>query len=504
MASKLQCEICGGKLVGKPGGIFECENCGTEYSTEWARAKIQEITGTVKVEGTVEVAGKVQVEGPVQVDSSANKEALLKRGYLSLEDEDWDKAEELFDQVLNMDAQNAEAYLGLAMAELTCENREALQKRYTEPGSNCRANKELARARKFGAEGMRNWFKQLDREAEENKRREERLFEESAKRRERIAGCQGILSAGREHIVGLKADGTVVAAGGNYYGQCNVSGWKDIVAVSAGSFHTVGLRADGTVAAVGNNKSGQCNVSDWKDIVAVSAGFQHTVGLRSDGTVVAVGYDLYYQCNVSYWRDIVAVSAGGIHTVGLRSDGTVVAVGYELYGRCNVSYWRDIVAVSAGGIHTVGLRADGTVAAVGDNTSGQCDVSDWKDIVAVSAGDHTVGLRADGTVVAVGKNDSGQCNVSGWKLFESIDTLADERKAAKEKAEAERKAAEEKRRLAAERAEAERKAHKDRLKKESTDLHVELANLKGLFTGKRRKEIEARLAQIETELKKLG
>ena len=466
MASKLQCEICGGKLVGKPGGIFECENCGTEYSTEWARAKIQEITGTVKVEGTVEVAGKVQVEGPVQVDSSANKEALLKRGYLSLEDEDWDKAEELFDQVLNMDAQNAEAYLGLAMAELTCENREALQKRYTEPGSNCRANKELARARKFGAEGMRNWFKQLDREAEENKRREERLFEESAKRRERIAGCQGILSAGREHIVGLKADGTVVAAGGNYYGQCNVSGWKDIVAVSAGSFHTVGLRADGTVAAVGNNKSGQCNVSDWKDIVAVSAGFQHTVGLRSDGTVVAVGY--------------------------------------ELYGRCNVSYWRDIVAVSAGGIHTVGLRADGTVAAVGDNTSGQCDVSDWKDIVAVSAGDHTVGLRADGTVVAVGKNDSGQCNVSGWKLFESIDTLADERKAAKEKAEAERKAAEEKRRLAAERAEAERKAHKDRLKKESTDLHVELANLKGLFTGKRRKEIEARLAQIETELKKLG
>ncbi len=62
MAAKLQCEICGGKLVGKPGGIFECENCGTEYSTEWAKAKIQEIKGTVKVEGTVEVTGKVQVD----------------------------------------------------------------------------------------------------------------------------------------------------------------------------------------------------------------------------------------------------------------------------------------------------------------------------------------------------------------------------------------------------------------------------------------------------------
>lgn len=34
MAAKLQCEIYGGKLIGKPGGIFECDSCGTEYSTE--------------------------------------------------------------------------------------------------------------------------------------------------------------------------------------------------------------------------------------------------------------------------------------------------------------------------------------------------------------------------------------------------------------------------------------------------------------------------------------
>jgi hypothetical protein len=24
----LQCEICGGKLMGKPGGVFECDFCG--------------------------------------------------------------------------------------------------------------------------------------------------------------------------------------------------------------------------------------------------------------------------------------------------------------------------------------------------------------------------------------------------------------------------------------------------------------------------------------------
>lgn len=136
MATKLQCEICGGKLVGKPGGIFECENCGTEYTTEWAKAKIQEITGTVKVEGTVEVTGKVQVEGgTVQVDTSANRDALLKRAFLMLEDSQWEKASELFDQVLNLDPECGEAYLGKLMTEL-CVNRPEQLKDCSEPFGN--------------------------------------------------------------------------------------------------------------------------------------------------------------------------------------------------------------------------------------------------------------------------------------------------------------------------------------------------------------------------------
>ena len=39
--------------------------------------------------------------------------------------------------------------------------------------------------------------------------------------------------------------------------------------------------------------------------------------------------------------------------------------------------------------------------------------------------------------------------------------------------------------------------------KQKADLQTELANLKGLFTGKRRREIEARLAEIDAELKNL-
>ena len=223
------------------------------------------------------------------------------------------------------------------------------------------------------------------------------------------------VAAGSAHTVGLRRDGTVVAVGRNFYGQCDVGDWRDIVAVAAGGWHTVGLRRDGTVAAVGYNDYVQCDVSDWRDIVAVAAGSLHTVGLRRDGTVAAVGWNEHGQCDVSGWRDIVAVAAGGYHTVGLRRDGTVVAVGDNEDGQCDVSDWRDIVAVAAGSFHTVGLRRDGTVVAVGDNDYGQCDVSDWTDIVAVAAGvDYTVGLRRDGTVVAVGHNGLGQCDVSDW------------------------------------------------------------------------------------------
>ena len=83
--------------------------------------------------------------------------------------------------------------------------------------------------------------------------------------------------------------------------------WEGIAVrstISAGGDHTVGLKSDGTVVAVGDNENGQCDVSRWKDIEAVSAGYFHTVGLKSDGTVVAVGDNTYGQCDVSQWKDI--------------------------------------------------------------------------------------------------------------------------------------------------------------------------------------------------------
>ena len=81
---------------------------------------------------------------------------------------------------------------------------------------------------------------------------------------------QPMVSAGEEHTVGLKSDGTVVAVGNNVYDSLNVDGWTDIVQVAADLEYTLGLKSDGTVMAVGQNDHGQLNISGWTDIVQVA------------------------------------------------------------------------------------------------------------------------------------------------------------------------------------------------------------------------------------------
>ena len=226
-----------------------------------------------------------------------------------------------------------------------------------------------------------------------------------------------MVAGGAWHTLGLKSDGTVVAAGYNSYGQCDVGNWTDIIQVDGGGEHTVGLRSDGTVVAAGRNDYGQCDVGNWTGIIQVVAGRQHTVGLKSDGTVVAVGLNEYRQCNVGNWTDIIEIAAGANswHTVGLKSDGTVVAVGGNWDGECDVADWTDITQVAAGGHHTIGLKSDGTVVAVGRNNYGECDVSGWTDIIQVAGGCQlTIALKSGGTVVTAGWGEYGQRSVDGW------------------------------------------------------------------------------------------
>jgi hypothetical protein len=136
--------------------------------------------------------------------------------------------------------------------------------------------------------------------------------------------------------VGLKSDRTVVCSGYSY--ACEDT-WSDIVQIAAGYDSTLGLKANGTVLAAGSTSYGKNNVSSWTGIVQIAAGRDHTVGLKSNGTVVAVGSNSYGQTDVASWTGIVKIGAGVYHTIGIKADGSVVAAGRNDSNQCNLFDW---------------------------------------------------------------------------------------------------------------------------------------------------------------------
>lgn len=217
-----------------------------------------------------------------------------------------------------------------------------------------------------------------------------------AKYREQNAGLQERIVVNKYTVAALREDGKVYAVKSpvDFGWQFQVDCWRDIKAISAGQNHMVGLRADGTVVAVGLNKNGQCDVSEWENITAISAGNAHTVGLKADGTVVCAGVN---RRRFSSWKNIVAITSGNYFVLGLRADGTAVAQGYQRMagGADQVSEWKDVVSIAAGDF-AYGVRKDGTV--VSSNPRGE-DVESWTEVVKLVAnGSHVAALRADGTV----------------------------------------------------------------------------------------------------------
>jgi len=183
-----------------------------------------------------------------------------------------------------------------------------------------------------------------------------------------------------------------------------VGNWRMITDIAVGNEHAVGLRSDGTVVAAGRNDDGQCDTDEWSDIVAVSAGSYHTVGLKSDGTVVAAGSDSSGQCQVGTWSDIYSIAANHEFTLGLKKDGTIEFKGITDVGQnmANESWTADnginIIDISAGEKTIMGLDSNGRVHFVGDNSNTlNEDTKDWENIVSISAGANVfVGIDIDG------------------------------------------------------------------------------------------------------------
>jgi alpha-tubulin suppressor-like RCC1 family protein len=164
-------------------------------------------------------------------------------------------------------------------------------------------------------------------------------------------------SAGNSHSLGIRSNGTLWAWGINSFGRLGdgtatsrlspvsvVGGFTDWCAASAGGDHSLGVRSNGSLWAWGLNSTGQLGdgtvtsrlspvsvVGGFTDWCAASAGNAHSLGVRTNGSLWAWG------CNSS--------GQLGDDTITSRSSPVSVVGGFA-----------DWCAASAGCAHSLALR----------------------------------------------------------------------------------------------------------------------------------------------------
>jgi alpha-tubulin suppressor-like RCC1 family protein len=168
--------------------------------------------------------------------------------------------------------------------------------------------------------------------------------------------CQ--VSAGCDHSLGVRQNGTAWAWGNNTYGRLGdgtttdssspvsvIGGFTDWCQVSAGNNHSLGVRSNGTAWAWGVNSCGRLG----------------------DGTLTNTSSPVSV---VGGFTDWCQVSAGGLHSLGVRQNSTAWAWGNNANGRLGdgtttdtsspvsvVGGFTDWCQVSAGSGHSLALRS---------------------------------------------------------------------------------------------------------------------------------------------------
>jgi alpha-tubulin suppressor-like RCC1 family protein len=241
------------------------------------------------------------------------------------------------------------------------------------------------------------------------------------------------VEAGSFHTLALKADGTVWAWGLNSSGQLGdnttgdrstpvqvgvgIAGFTNIIAVSAGDNHSLALKADGTVWVWGSNEYGQIGNgaasttpqrtpllnTTLSNITHVSAGIFHSLALNKAGKVFVWGDNLYGQVgngtpdsipqtipveNTSI-NDAFEIETAGFTNYARLSNGTILAWGLN-----------DVGQIGDGTTTSTGCFCKPSPAFAGVGTGNSGIVSGWfhasslKPVIPVSAGTNQT-LRGD-------------------------------------------------------------------------------------------------------------
>lgn len=326
------------------------------------------------------------------------------------------------------------------------------------------------------------------------------------------------LAASRDRICGLQDDGTLQMYCINNRTPAGNTDWKNLIKIFGGdSWTIVGLHSNGRVSVIGKDEDNQIYVDSWTNIKKVVNRYKSTAGLKDDGTVLFTGDDELCNLNYHSWHNIADIAVGSCDAVGLQKDGQIAAVSTKKDDENIMKSWSDIVRVketdgrvfgftSTGNLKTIDdyktgkkfveaqknvadivrftggylvLHLDGTATAIGV----QYDISNWTDLVSIDGNkDYAYGVKRDGTVLFAGKTRLDKTplpEMKNWKLFEDINTVE---------------------RDASSRIEKNIESQKALIRQQIQSLQEELGALKGLFVGKKRKQLRRQITELEADL----